>query len=103
MMIDIFNHFMPKAYLDRLGTLIPGHVVLTAFPRLRTLWDVDARLALLDAFDGLQQVLSLANQPLELIASPTRRPSLPAWRTTRWRSSAASTPIAFRPSSRRCR
>ena len=48
MMIDIFNHFMPKAYLDRLGTLIPGHVVLTAFPRLKTLWDVDARLALLE-------------------------------------------------------
>ncbi|MBV8110194.1 MAG: hypothetical protein JO012_10565, partial [Hyphomicrobiales bacterium] len=66
MMIDIFNHFMPKAYLDRLGTLIPGHVVLTAFPRIKTLWDVDARLALLDAFEGLQQVLSLANPPLEL-------------------------------------
>jgi len=24
MMIDIFNHFMPKAYFDRLGTLIPA-------------------------------------------------------------------------------
>src|SRR5881398_895177 len=70
MMIDIFNHFMPKAYLDRLGTLIPGHVVLAAFPRLATLWDIDARLALLDGFDGLQQVLSLANPPLELIAGP---------------------------------
>ena len=29
MMIDIFNHFMPKAYLDRLGDIIPGHPVLT--------------------------------------------------------------------------
>ena len=76
MMIDIFNHFMPKAYLDRLGTLIPGHVALTAFPRLKTLWDVDARLALLDEFDGLQQVLSLANPPLELIAAPDRTPEL---------------------------
>jgi aminocarboxymuconate-semialdehyde decarboxylase len=76
MMIDIFNHFMPKAYLDRLGALIPGHMVLTAFPRLKTLWDVDARLALLDEFDGLQQVLSLANPPLELIASPERTPEL---------------------------
>src|SRR5215472_16973717 len=76
MMIDIFNHFMPKAYLDRLGTLIPGHVVLTAFPRLKTLWDVDARLALLDAFEGLQQVLSLANPPLELIAAPDQTPEL---------------------------
>src|SRR5215813_2780960 len=76
MMIDIFNHFMPKAYLDRLGTLIPGHVVLTAFPRLKTLWDVDARLALLEKFDGLQQVLSLANPPLELIAAPDKTPEL---------------------------
>jgi hypothetical protein len=76
MMIDIFNHFMPKAYLDRLGTIIPGHVALTAFPRLKTLWDVDARLSLLDEFDGLQQVLSLANPPLELIAPPDQTPEL---------------------------
>jgi uncharacterized protein len=76
MMIDVFNHFMPKPYLDRLGDLIPGHMVLASFPRLATLWDVDARLALLDEFDGLQQVLSLANPPLELIASPDRTPEL---------------------------
>jgi len=76
MMIDVFNHFMPKAYLDRLGTLIPGHMVLAAFPRLATLWDIDARLALLDGFDGLQQVLSLANPPLELIAGPQETPDL---------------------------
>ena len=76
MIIDIFNHFMPKAYLDRLGTLIPGHMVLAAFPRLKTLWDVEARLALVDEFDGLQQVLSLANPPLELIAPPDQTPQL---------------------------
>src|SRR3954464_8573099 len=76
MMIDIFNHFMPKPYLDRLGAVIPGHVALTAFPRLKTLWNVDARLALLDEFDGLQQVLSLANPPLELIAAPDQTPEL---------------------------
>ena len=76
MMIDIFNHFMPKAYLERLADLIPGHPVLTAFPRLKTLVDVDARLRLLDEFDGLQQVLSLANPPLELIAPPDRTPEL---------------------------
>ena len=67
-MIDSFNHFMPKAYLDRLGDFIPGHPVLTAFPRLRTLWDVDARRALLDEFGDMQNVLSLANPPPELIA-----------------------------------
>ena len=75
-MLDIFNHFMPKPYLDRLGELIPGHPVLAAFPRIKTLWDVEARLALLDAFDGLQQVLSLANPPIELIAPRDRTPQI---------------------------
>ena len=76
MMIDVFNHFMPKAYLDRLGDLIPGHPVLTAFPRLKTLWDVDARRALIDEFGGMQHVLSLANPPPELIGPPDRTPEL---------------------------
>ena len=76
MRIDVFNHFMPKAYLDRLAELVPGHVAVTAFPRLKTLVDVDARRRLLDEFDGLQNVLCLANPPLELIAPPDRTPEL---------------------------
>jgi aminocarboxymuconate-semialdehyde decarboxylase len=76
MIIDVFNHFMPKPYLDRLTQIIPGHVATTAFPRLKTLVDVEARLRLLDEFDGLQQVLSLANPPLELIGGPEMTPEL---------------------------
>ena len=76
MKIDVFNHFVPKAYLDRLATLIPGQVAVTAFPRLDTLWNVDARLRLLDAFEGVQQVLTLANPPLELVGGPDVTPDL---------------------------
>ena len=76
MIIDIFNHFMPKPYLDRLAALIPGHVATTAFPRLKTLVDVDARLKLLDEFGDFAQVLSLANPPLELVAGPDVTPDL---------------------------
>jgi aminocarboxymuconate-semialdehyde decarboxylase len=76
MIIDIFNHFSPKAYFDRLADFIPGHPVLSAFPRLTTLWDVEARLRLMDEFGDMQHVLSLANPPLELIASPDRTPEL---------------------------
>src|SRR5215469_1934275 len=75
-MLDVFTHFMPKPFLDRLGELIPGHPVLAAFPRIKTLWDVDARLALLDEFDDLAQVPSLANPPIELIAPPDRSPEV---------------------------
>ena len=71
-MLDIFTHFTPKPFLDRLGALIPSNPVLAAFARIKPLWDVDARLALLDEFDGLQQVLSLANPPIELVAPPDK-------------------------------
>ena len=67
MVIDIFNHFMPKAYFDRLGDFIPGHPVLTAFPRLQPLVDLEARLRLMDEFGEMQHVISLANPPPELV------------------------------------
>jgi hypothetical protein len=56
--------------------LIPGHAAVTAFPRLTTLCDVEARLRLLDQFGDLQNVLSLANPPLELVAGPDVTPEL---------------------------
>jgi predicted TIM-barrel fold metal-dependent hydrolase len=74
--IDVFNHFMPQAYLDRLAQIAPDHVVVSVFPRLKPLIDVDARLRLLDQFGDLRQVLSLANPPLELVAMPEQSPDL---------------------------
>jgi aminocarboxymuconate-semialdehyde decarboxylase len=68
--IDVFNHFMPRPYLERLAAIVPDHVAVKAFPRLDTLVDVDARLRLVEEFEGLQQVLSLANPPLELVGPP---------------------------------
>jgi|ERR1035437_3633347 aminocarboxymuconate-semialdehyde decarboxylase len=76
MKIDVFNHFMPEAYFDRLRELIPGHVVLSSFPRVKALVDVEARLRLIDEFDGMQHVLSLANPPLELVGPPDVTPEL---------------------------
>ena len=76
MILDVFNHFMPKSIFDRLAGLVPGHATLTAFPQLPTLWDVDARLRMMDEFDGLQQVLSLANPPIEQLGPPDKTPAL---------------------------
>ena len=104
MIIDVFNHFMPKAYLDRLSRLIPGHVATTAFPRLKTLVDVEARLRLLEPFGDYAQVLSLANPPLELIGPPETHAGTGADRQRRARRHVpqASRPL-FRPSSPPCR
>ena len=76
MIIDIFNHFMPKAIYDRLSSLVPGHIALSAFPELPTLWDVDARLAMMDEFGELQHVRSLANPPIEMLGTPDKTPEL---------------------------
>ncbi|HEY2532422.1 MAG TPA: amidohydrolase family protein [Xanthobacteraceae bacterium] len=76
MKTDIFNHFMPKHYFERLRDLIPDHVVLGAFPRIKALVDIEARLRLLDEFGEMRHVLSLANPPLELIAPPHVTPQL---------------------------
>ncbi len=75
MIIDIFNHFMPAAYFALLRELAPDLPAATMFPRLRTLWDLDERLRLLDRFGDYRQVLSLANPPLELLP-PGQTPEL---------------------------
>src|SRR5262249_30318745 len=67
---------MPAAYFERLRRLVPEHAAATAFPRLRTLWDLDARLKLLDEFGDYAQVLSLANPPIELLGQPDATPEL---------------------------
>src|SRR5262245_6232592 len=76
MIIDVFNHFMPAPYFARVRELVPTHAAATAFPRLRTLWDLDARLRLLDQFGAFQQVLSLANPPLEYLGTAAETPDL---------------------------
>ena len=104
MIIDVFNHFMPKAYLDRLAKLAPDHIAVTGFPRLKPLVDVDARRRLLDQFDDLRQVICLANPPLELVATPDQSPELARARERRaGRGLPRATPIVSRRSSHRCR
>src|SRR5262245_47419784 len=67
---------MPAAYFEKLRQLVPDHPAATAFPKLATLWDLDARLKLLDQFGDYSQVLSLANPPLELLGPPERTAKL---------------------------
>jgi predicted TIM-barrel fold metal-dependent hydrolase len=74
MIIDIYNHFIPQAIWQRLDNLIPGHIAVKAFRELPTLYDIDARLKLLDGFPDMRQVLSLANPPIEMMGPPDRTP-----------------------------
>src|SRR3954467_12281695 len=75
-MIDIFNHFMPKRVFERVRELVPNHPATRAFPEVPALWDVDARLKMMDEFDGLQQIASLSNPPIEQLGGPELTPQI---------------------------
>jgi uncharacterized protein len=76
MKIDLFNHILPKPYFERLIDIIPDKRMLDRYPKIPTLWDLDAHRAMLDEYEGYQQVLSLANPPLEMLAGPDDSPAL---------------------------
>lgn len=75
MKIDVFNHVLPQRFIEAGGrTVDPNMAKRTG--AIPTLWDMDARLKLLDAFDDVQQVISLAGPPIEVSAGPERSPEL---------------------------
>lgn len=67
MKIDIFPHIWPVKYKEALFKLVPSvqNSPLGAIPML---WDLDARFRVMDKYEDLVQVLTLAAPPIEDIA-----------------------------------
>ncbi len=76
MKLDIFNHILPPAYFARLTEIIPDRRMLTRYPLLPTLTEVEARFRMMDGFGDYAQVLSLANPPLEALGTPAESAAL---------------------------
>lgn len=78
MKLDLFNHILPKPYFERLVDIIPDRRMLDRYPKLPTLWDLDAHRAMMEEYadEDYRQVLSLANPPLEMLAGPDGSPAL---------------------------
>lgn len=66
MKIDIFNHVMPEPCVEIAEKHAPEYA--GALRRLRMLWDMDARLKMLEEFPDVQQVLTLAVPSPEYLA-----------------------------------
>lgn len=75
MKIDVFNHVLPVEFFEKLDGVLPNAVV-ERLKGLRTVYDMDARLRMMDEFDDYQQILSMAQPATEAIAGPDDSPAL---------------------------
>ena len=72
MKIDVFNHIItPKYHQRRMKVAPPGMRLQEAERILPTLFDLDARLRVMDAAgEGYVQIINTANPPVENMAGP---------------------------------
>lgn len=74
MIIDAYNHVLPKKYQDTLDKKVTGRdqsLPSSNWPKIVTpLMDLEARFRIMDAFDGYIQVISIAAPPVYSIAPP---------------------------------
>jgi uncharacterized protein len=60
--IDIYNHVMPRAVADRIGELAPGRGdMVKRVTSIPMLYDIEARIRMMDQWPAYQQVLTLSN------------------------------------------
>src|SRR5215471_9339715 len=75
--LDIYNHVLPRAVTDRMRELAPAQGdIVKRVTSIRMLHDIEARIAMMDAWPDYQQVLTLSNPPIEVIAGPSDSPGL---------------------------
>ena len=75
--IDVYNHVMPRAVADRIRELAPGKGdMVKRVTSIPMLYDIEARIRMMDRWPAYQQVLTLSNPPIETIAGPGDTPEL---------------------------
>lgn len=76
MKIDIYNHVMPMRYLDMVKQHSKDPGIVKRMIGVRLLWDIEARVGMLDQFPDVQQVLTLALPAPEVLVGPDLSPEL---------------------------
>jgi aminocarboxymuconate-semialdehyde decarboxylase len=76
MKIDIYNHVMPVRYLEMMKSHSKDAGIIKRMSGLRMLWDIEARVGMLDAWPDVRQVLTLSLPSPELLGGPELSPEL---------------------------
>jgi aminocarboxymuconate-semialdehyde decarboxylase len=73
--IDAFCHFFPKQIFELMSKTTGGTTdVGKRMQGVRTIYDLDARFRMMDAFEDYTQIISLGLPPLEGMAGPGQSP-----------------------------
>ncbi|MBO39720.1 MAG: amidohydrolase [Rhodospirillaceae bacterium] len=75
MKIDVFNHVFPTEFFEAAEKLMPARSV-KRWKAMEELYDMDARMKVIDKFDNYQQIISISQPPLDMIAGPEDSPEL---------------------------
>ena len=71
MKLDIFNHFFPKKFYQRMLEVSPkGRDMQKRVREIPCIVDLDERFRIMDQFDDYAQVLSLPSPPIEVFGPP---------------------------------
>jgi predicted TIM-barrel fold metal-dependent hydrolase len=74
--LDIFPHIFPKPYFDKMVEIIPNKDAIRRWTNIPILFDLDARLKMMDKFEQYQQVLTLSMPAVEYVTPADKSPAL---------------------------
>lgn len=60
MKIDIFPHIFPPAYFDKVVETVPNKDAIRRWTNIPVLYDLEARLRMMEEFGEYQQILTLS-------------------------------------------
>ena len=75
MKIDVFNHVFPEEFFEAAEKLMPATAV-KRWKAMDELYDMKARMKVIDKFDDYQQIISISQPPFDLITGPEQTPEL---------------------------
>lgn len=76
MKLDIFPHILPRRYFDRMVEIAPDRGAIKRWLNIPVLYDLEARLRMMEEFREYQQILTLSLPAIEFVAGPDRSPEL---------------------------
>ncbi len=76
MKLDIYTHVFPMSFFDKLEEVVEDKGPIKRWLNIPVLYDIDARLRMMEQFGEYQQVLTLSAPAIEFVAGPDKSPEM---------------------------